>query len=218
MSAALGRQSSSPITTACWVRPCVAGWPRTTPSHGAGTCGAFAMYGEYVVRMENVLDLLRRDAESRPAAGLLRRDSHPADRRGAPADPGPTASSVCSRRAAWRMRSPPAGLPPCRSACAQRPDAAPPSRLAPDCLRRSGAWSGRPWKRPAAQDRAKGDTSHNHNRTELPAFWGGSINVVQPNSPSPSVHSGISPGNSSNCRSQASGSRMMVSTRRRRMP
>src|SRR5207302_10084645 len=29
--------------TACRARPCVAGWPKTTSSHGAGTCGASPM-------------------------------------------------------------------------------------------------------------------------------------------------------------------------------
>jgi hypothetical protein len=60
--------------------------------------------------------------------------------------PAASASSVCDRRAAWRRPSPPAGPLPCRSACALRPDAAPRSRPAPDCLPRSGAWSDRRWK------------------------------------------------------------------------
>src|SRR3954468_21906844 len=49
--------SSSPITTACRARPCAAGWPKTTSSRGAGICGAFRVDGEYVARMEDVLDL-----------------------------------------------------------------------------------------------------------------------------------------------------------------
>ena len=49
--------------------------------------------------------------------------------------------------AAWHMPSPPAGLLPCRSACARHRDAAPHSRLDRDCLPRSGVWSDRRWRR-----------------------------------------------------------------------
>ena len=44
--------------------------------------------GEYVARMEDVLEPLCRGARSRPAGGLLRREPGPAHRRGSPADPG----------------------------------------------------------------------------------------------------------------------------------
>ncbi|MGX1350571.1 hypothetical protein AB7M49_004147 [Bradyrhizobium elkanii] len=60
-----------------------------------------------------------------------------------------SASSVSVQRPAFaiggRLGAPssPAGPLPCRSVCVPRSDAAPRSRPAPDCLPRSGAWSGR---------------------------------------------------------------------------
>ena len=44
--------------------------------------------GTYVARMEDVLDLYAEAARSEAAGGVLRREPDPADRRGAPADPG----------------------------------------------------------------------------------------------------------------------------------
>ena len=44
--------------------------------------------GEYVARMEDVLDLYAEAARSQASGGLLRREPGPADRRGAPAYPG----------------------------------------------------------------------------------------------------------------------------------
>ena len=53
--------------------------------------------GEYVARMEDVLDLYADNAGSRLAAGLLRRDPRPANRRGAPAGPGRTGTARALR-------------------------------------------------------------------------------------------------------------------------
>ena len=73
--------------------PCVAGWPRMTSSHGAGTCGAFPM------SMANMslawkmcsISMLKRLILSGPWSASTR--PRPADRRGAPAGPGPTGTT-----------------------------------------------------------------------------------------------------------------------------
>src|SRR5450631_777551 len=53
--------SSSPSTRACRGKRCGGGWPKTGSSHGAGICVYVVCIpkidGEYVVRMEYVLDL-----------------------------------------------------------------------------------------------------------------------------------------------------------------
>ena len=53
--------------------------------------------GEYVARMEDVLDLYAETPDPDLAAGLLRRDPRPANRRGAPAGPGPTGTARALR-------------------------------------------------------------------------------------------------------------------------
>ena len=49
--------------------------------------------GEYVARMEDVLDLYAEPPDLKPPGGLFRREPDPAHRRGPPADPGHAGSA-----------------------------------------------------------------------------------------------------------------------------